>query len=227
MAILVVYKGVPNVPMHTAQASDLTWKQVVFQPELMRLNLGIFMLHLVQMAMFVVVPLMLVQQLGIPVKDHGLKIYLPVMLGAFVLMLPPVIWSEKKGKVRVVFLGSVALLVLVEGLLSTSVATQSWSLIILMLLFFVGFNVLEASLPSLVSRFAPPKSKGLALGVYNTSQSLGLFAGGWLGGRLSASLGATGVFEVCSILLLIWLVLAWPMKPPARVRLQKSSAAPT
>ena len=192
------------------------WLDVALHPELLRLNLGIFLLHLVQMAMFVAVPVALVQQLGLPVERHG-WVYLPVVLGSFVLMLPPVLWSERHGRVRAVFLGSVALLALTEALLA-QYWTHPWALIALLLAFFVGFNVLEASLPSLVSRVAPPAAKGLALGIYNTTQSLGLFAGGALGGWLAHRGGYGLVFWACAALMLLWLVLAWPMRPPARQR---------
>jgi predicted MFS family arabinose efflux permease len=132
-------------------------------------------------------------------------------------MLPPLLWGEKRGKVRTVFLGAVALLALTEALLA-ALWTQPFALVALLLAFFVGFNILEATLPSLVSRVARPAAKGLALGVYNTTQSLGLFCGGWLGGRLAAEHGYAFVFASCAVLLVAWLALAWPMRPPARSR---------
>jgi predicted MFS family arabinose efflux permease len=84
-----------------------------------------------------------------------------------------------------------------------------WSLAILLFLFFCGFNVLEASQPSLASRLAPLGSRGSALGVYNTLQSLGIFAGGAIGGLLIKNLGASGVFTASAALMLAWLGVAW------------------
>lgn len=214
--IAVVLKLVPDAPPVPAAPRGEPWTRVLWHPELLRLNLGIFTLHLVQMAMFVAVPVALVEHLQLPVERHG-WVYLPVVLASFVLMLPPLLWSERHGHVRAVFLGSVALLAATEAMLGVF-WTHPWALVGLLLAFFVGFNVLEASLPSLVSRVAPPSSKGLALGIYNTTQSLGLFAGGALGGWLAHRGGYGLVFGVCAALMLAWLALAWPMRPPARQR---------
>ena len=123
------------------------------------------------------------------------------------------------------FLGAVLLLVITEALLG-ALWTRPVALVALLLAFFVGFNILEASLPSLVSRVAQPASKGLALGIYNTMQSLGLFCGGWLGGRMAAAHGYAFVFDCCAALLLLWLVVAWPMRPPARPRAPIEPADP-
>lgn len=212
--IYVVLARVPDAPPQPAPPSRTPWPRVLLAPELLRLNLGIFTLHLVQMAMFVAVPVALVEHAGIPVRQHG-WVYLPVVLGSFALMLPAMLWGERRGHLRAVFLGSIALLLATEGLLTTF-WRQPVFLIALLLAFFVGFNVLEATLPSLVSRMAPPDAKGLALGVYNTTQALGLFTGGWLGGRIAGSQGYSAVFLMCTALLGLWLLLAWPMRPPAR-----------
>jgi predicted MFS family arabinose efflux permease len=225
--IVVVWRLVPAAPAHVGpQAGSATpresWLQVLLHPELLRLNLGIFTLHLVQMAMFVAIPVALVEHAGWPVQRHG-WVYLPVVLGSFVLMLPPLLWSEKRGRVRTVFLGAILLLAITLALLG-ALWTQRVALVALLLAFFVGFNILEASLPSLVSRVAAPASKGLALGIYNTTQSLGLFCGGWLGGRLAEAHGYGFVFQCCAALLLLWLVVAWPMRPPSRQRAEAEPA---
>jgi predicted MFS family arabinose efflux permease len=169
----------------------------------------------------VAVPVALVEHLALPVQRHG-WVYLPVVLASFALMLPPLLWGERAGRVRAVFLGSIALL-------AFTLAGLGWwwqvpaALVALLLAFFVGFNILEASLPSLVSRVAPPSAKGLALGIYNTAQSLGLFAGGALGGWLATHWGYAAVFHVCAAALLLWLVLAWPMRAPSRQRAAPAS----
>ena len=84
-----------------------------------------------------------------------------------------------------------------------------------MLAFFVAFNVLEAMLPSLVSRIAPAQGRGAAIGVYNTTQTLGVFFGGLLGGWVAAHHGATGVFATCAVLAAVWLRAAVGMRPLA------------
>ncbi|HRO61774.1 MAG TPA: MFS transporter [Burkholderiaceae bacterium] len=212
----VVYWITPPASAPASQRDERTrFRDVAFEPDLMRLNLGIFVLHAVQMAMFVVVPIWLVERAGLPVDAHW-KLYLPVVLASFLIMLPGLLWSERQGRMRSLFIGAVALLLLVQLLL----ALQPSGLVALtglMLAFFTAFNVLEASLPSLVSRLAPVDAKGAALGIYNTTQSLGLFAGGLLGGALQQWLGKPAVFVACAALSGLWLLAArghqrWPSR---------------
>lgn len=188
-------------------------RDIVFDPDLLRLNFGIFVLHTVQMAMFVVVPSWLVESAGLPLPEHW-KVYLPVVLVSFALMMPPLNAAERRGALRSLFAVSVALLALVQALLALH-PSGLVALAALLLVFFVVFNVLEAALPSLVSRIAPPQSKGLALGVYNTTQSLGLFFGGALGGFVAQRFGGQAVFVVTAVLCGLWLLAApglrrWP-----------------
>jgi MFS family permease len=222
-AIGVVVWVVPPAPMHAATLADgaarLPWSRVVLDPQLLRLNFGIFALHTVQMAMFVVVPVLLVER-GLPLPHHW-WVYLPVVLASFALMLPPIIAAERRGRMRVVFLSSVALLALVQAGLAGFTPSLAW-LVAWLLLFFVGFNILEATLPSLISRMAPPASKGLALGVYNTTQAFGLFVGGALGGWLARHGGATAVFGFATFAMLLWLAIAWGMRELPR----RGAAAP-
>ncbi|WP_460841087.1 MFS transporter [Noviherbaspirillum agri] len=213
LAILVVVYVVPAAPPKPL-AKQVPFASVLANAELMRLNYGVFALHLTQMAMFVIVPSALVQYAGLPVADHW-KIYLPVIVASMALMLPPVFVGEKKGKMKQVFLGAIALMLLVQiGLWGFfSQPTMHWSVLVLLLFaFFVSFNILEASQPSLVSRIAPPAAKGAALGVYNTLQALGLFCGGLLGGWLQQQLGASSVFLVAAGLTMVWLIIAASMK---------------
>jgi len=137
-----------------------------------------------------------------------------VMLGSFVLMLPPLFASERHGYLKQVFLGAIGLLLLVQIGFSVFLAQpgSAWWLVALLLAFFISFNILEASQPSLVSRIAPPAAKGAALGVYNTLQSLGLFAGGALGGWLRQHEGASSVFTLGIVASLLWLIIAANMK---------------
>jgi predicted MFS family arabinose efflux permease len=188
---------------------------VALEPDLLRLNLGIFVLHAVQMAMFVVVPAWLVERAGLALGAHW-KLYLPVVLLSFALMVPPMIAAERRGRLRAVFVGAVALLLAVQLLFALS-PVGLVALAGLLLAFFAAFNVLEASLPSLVSRLAPADAKGTALGIYNTTQSLGLFAGGLIGGVVQQQWGKPAVFVACAALVAVWLAAAvshrrWPAR---------------
>src|SRR3989441_8379562 len=171
--------------------------------ELLRLNAGIFILHIVLYAMFVVVPPILVGA-GLPLPEHW-KLYLPVVLASFVLMVPPILYADRRNRPKPVLLGGVALLLAVEAALACTKAGSLAALAALMLGFFVAFNVLEAMLPSLVSRMAPSRGRGVAIGVYNTTQTLGVFFGGLLGGWIGRGHGAGGVFWGCGARCAIWL----------------------
>jgi MFS family permease len=200
------------------------FRDVLLNPSLLRLNLGIFSLHTVQMAMFVVVPGLLVKYGDMPVTSHW-KVYLPAVLASFVLMVPAIIIAEKRNKVKVVFVGAICLLlatVLAMWRGSTSFAVIAGGL----LSFFIAFNILEAMLPSLVSRIAPARAKGAALGVYNTTQALGLFVGGALGGWLLENFDAAAVFLCDAVIVVVWLVAALSMAPlPARKTQVQPAAA--
>ena len=123
---------------------------------------------------------------------------------------------ERRGYLRAVLRAAVVLLLAVQGgfLLVASSGPALWPLVALLFLFFVSFNILEASQPSLVSRLAPPESRGAALGVYNALQSLGLFAGGAVGGALVKMGGTQMLFAACSAAVGVWLVLGWGLKVP-------------
>ncbi len=222
LAILVVLYVVPAAP--ALPAKRVPFSEVLRNGELMRLNYGVFALHLMQMAMFVVVPSALISYAGLPLAEHW-KIYLPVVLASFVLMLPAIFVGEKRGKMKQVFVGAIALLLLVQ-LGMWQFLTSPMLLIALLFFFFVAFNIMEASLPSLVSRIAPPAAKGAALGVYNTLQSLGLFCGGALGGWLKQHAGPSSVFILGTALTLGWLIIASNMQNlPRRGRAQPQAAA--
>lgn len=212
-AIILLLKAVPPAPPPLGH-EKLPLRQVVFDPDLIRLNVGIFVLHMVQMAMFVVLPHALVNHGGLEAAAHW-KVYLPAVLLSFAIMVPAIIAAERKDKMRPIFLAAIGLLVVVQsGLLLYSASL--WALALWLVLFFVAFNVLEATLPSLVSRTAPPSAKGAALGVYNTTQALGLFVGGAAGGYIAQNFGDNAVFAACTGLVLVWLVVANSMNFPQR-----------
>jgi len=218
-AIFVVLQVVPPEPTENLDLSrrvqPATLGDVLRNTELLRLNAGIFALHTMQMAMFVVMPLALVRDGGLPLAEHW-KVYLAVMGGSFLLMLPPIIVGERKGKVKPVFLGAVAVMIGVQvaGLLWLKSLT---GITFTLLAFFFAFNILEAMLPSLTSRFAPGTARGTAIGVFNTTQALGLFAGGAAGGWLMQHYGESSVFVFGLALAALWLLVAAPMRVPERV----------
>lgn len=214
VAILVTLFLVPTPP--PPHPVRLPFRSVLLNPDLVRLNVGVLALHASQVAMFMVVPAML-SDAGMPLDQHW-KVYLPVVLVSFVLMLGPMMAAERYGKVRPVLLGAVGLMTAVQLLFAA--VHGLWGIVGVLLLFFVAFNVLEAMQPSLVSRYAAA-ARGAALGVYNTTQAMGLFLGGAVGGWLLKHEGRSAVFIGCAVVLLLWLIIAWNMKsPPAR----KSSA---
>jgi len=221
-AIVLLRVAVPNPPPLPGGA-PVRFAEVLFDRQLLRLNLGIFTLHMVQMAMFVVVPGLLVSAGGLALSDHW-QVYLPVVLGSFVLMVPAIVVAEKKRRVRAVFLAAIVLLLITEiGFLAGSDSLAG--LVCALLAFFVAFNILEATLPSLISRFAPPRAKGAALGIYNTTQAFGLFLGGALGGTLAKHWGPAAVFAMCTGLVLAWGWVAWGMKAPPNIT-RRSLAVP-
>jgi MFS family permease len=216
-AIGVIVWLVPDAPRRPAAAGAGTpgaLRAVLRDAQLMRLNAGIFVLHLVQMAMFVVVPPLLVAS-GLPLAAHW-KLYLPVVLASFALMLPPVLHADRRNAGRGVMLGAILLLLLAEGGLTFS-GPHVAPLAVLMLAFFCAFNVLEALIPSLVSRLVPAQARGTAIGVYNTTQTLGLFCGGLLGGWIAGRFGPAAVFAACAALALAWLGIAYGMRPVNRI----------
>ena len=210
----IVVWAVPPEPAVAKDAGRGGLRLVLSNPALLRLNIGVFVLNAVQLAMWVVIPALLVQA-GL-VKDDHWHIYLPAVLASFVVM-GGVFPLERRGYLRAVFLGAIGLLVLVQlGLLWVSSGTPSiTSLAWLLFAFFCGFNILEATQPSMVSRIAPVTSRGAAMGIYNTLQSLGFFAGGLMGGQLAKSYGTQGLFLTSAGLMLLWLIVAWPMVAPA------------
>ena len=214
-AIAVIIWVVPSVPMVThSEELQGHWARAVFTRPLIKLDFSIFVVNFLQISMFVVVPLALVKYAGIPLLHHWM-VYLPVAVLSFALAIPGIIWAEKHGHMKAVFVGAVALLVLTM-LGFAAGYTSALGLIAALFFFFVGFNVMEALLPSLVSRTAPPSRKGLALGIYNTGQSLGLFAGGAVGGMLAQHFSKEAVFLAASTLAGLWLLVALTIKPPAK-----------
>ncbi len=214
IGVAVVLWRVPAEPAAQKNQPRGRLSEVLRHPGLMRLNLGVFVLHAVQLAMWVAVPALLVQA-GLPKEQHW-WVYLPAVLASFGVMGGTLFPLERRGSLRAVFLVAVGLIAVVQlgFLLQASATPQLLNLAVLLFLFFCGFNILEASQPSLASRLAPPQVRGAALGVYNTLQSLGFFVGGALGGLLVQNYGTQALFLACAGAMLVWLLAAWPMKAP-------------
>jgi len=214
--IVVVVWWVPT-PRHAAgdpgsRASKDYFREVMANAHLLRLDVGIFTLHMVLTAVFVVAPFALVETLGLE-RDSHWQVYVPVLVGSILLMAPLLILGMRRERTFWVFRLAI-LIVLVGQCVLFSGADQAISLIAGLVCFFVGFNLLEAMLPSLMTRLSPGYAKGTAIGVYNTFEFAGVFAGGALGGILLGLFGSSGVFAFCVLATLMWLVVALTGRTP-------------
>jgi MFS family permease len=180
--------------------------------ELLRLDFGIFALHAMLTASFLVVPALLRRTLGVSVEDQW-YVYLPVLLLSVAVMLPAIIVAEKQRRMKAVFVGAVAALLISQAMLGLG-ADNVFILLAALLVFFSAFNVMEASLPSLITKAAPSAAKGTAMGVYSSLQFLGIFSGGIIGGYANQHWGSGGVFALMALLALVWLVAAATMAQP-------------
>jgi len=223
VSILFLYLIVPD-PKHQIHHRDAEMTtgmlgRVLADRELLRLDFGVFVLFVGLTAMFVILPMVLMDPAH-PLLESAAqwKLYLPVMGGSFVLMVPLVIIAEAKRKMKQVFVSAILMLAVGLGLLS-ALSGSLMSIATALFIFFVGFNVLEATLPSLISKIAPASAKGTAVGVYNTCEFFGAFVGGVLGGFLyvPARHNEAQAFMVIAGLLTLWLLVALIMAPPRHV----------
>ncbi len=218
-AALVVAFLIPKPAItrfHTdTEANGKRLGEVLRNKDLLRLDLGIFTLHAVLMSVFMQIPFLLKNN-GLHATMHW-KVYLPVMLLAFVMMVPPMIYAERRFRVKQVFMGAITLGIVAQLVLLNFHGTVM-NIALALLLFFVAFNLLEATLPSLISKTAPLASKGTAMGVYSSVQFLGAPVGATVGGYLMDHHGGNAVFLFAAGLLLVWLLVASGMQPPAAVR---------
>ncbi|BAU49878.1 MFS transporter [Sulfurifustis variabilis] len=188
---------------------------VLRDPALLRLDIGIFVLHAVLTATFVVLPMTLVRYAGLPGERHW-SVYLPLMLASVVFLFPLIAAGERPRGFRPVFAGSVLALALAQGALYLGHSELPY-LLAALFLFFTGFNVLEASLPSLISRTAPSTAKGAAIGIYSTFQFFGAFVGGAAAGWMHGRFGLASVYAGAGALLAVWFLVAVFTPPPARL----------
>jgi len=224
VAFVVAALVVPAVPKTPKPEHPAPATVVLKHPGLLRLNFGVFCLHLSQVALFVVMPPLLVQLGGI--QTDGLwQVYLPVLFVSFIFMVPIIIFTEKRRAHAKTLRWAVAGLVLVCVGFATTGTHWVW-LLFWLTAFFIAFNVLEALQPSLVSRVAPPELKGLALGVYNTTQATGLFLGGAVGGWLVHTEGNAAVFWAITVLSAVWLAVTWQLTMPPVISKTDETAMP-
>jgi MFS family permease len=218
LGIVILYTMVPN-PVVTkfhrdAEVDSSSIGKVLKNLDLLRLDSGIFILHFSLMCSFLVMPLMLRDMAHLKLAEHW-KVYLPVFVVSLVIMVPFIIIGEKKQKLREVFIGAVALLAGALWVMATS--SGEVELIGGMVMFFIAFNLLEASLPSLISKTADASQKGTAMGIYSSSQFLGAFCGGLAGGFAHGHWGVQGALYTAMGAALVWLLIAATMKKPRQL----------
>lgn len=187
--------------------------RVLTNPNLLRLDLGILVLHMGLTAVFLVLPLALRDTAGLDSAHHW-KLYFPVLMLSVLLMIPFVVIAEGRRKMKQVFLFSIALMAVAQFAFYAFFESL-WGLALALLLYFTAFNVLEATLPSLVAKMSPVESKGTAMGVYSTSQFGGAFLGGVTGGWIHTHFGMEAVFLFAAAAIGIWLLVAWGMPEPS------------
>lgn len=224
VGILVLYASVPTPATLTIHSDAETiphlFKSILSNKDLLRLDFGILVLHAILTATFIVVPLSLEQFTDLSIT-HQWFLYLPVLLFAFFAMLPMIIIAEKKQKMRTMFLFGISLIAIAEfGLWLFH--HNIWMMAFLLFVFFTAFTFLEASLPSLISKQAPAECKGTAMGIYSTSQFLGIFFGGIFGGWILGHFGKNEIFFCSGLLCLIWLAVAYTMREPQTLKIHSA-----
>lgn len=217
LGLIILWRGVPTPPEHSQRGTEGLAVPALFgralkNRHLLRLNFAIFVLHFVLTATFVAAPLVL-EAAGVGNSQHW-HYYLPVMLLAFVAMVPFMFLAERKRKVKSMLLLAIAMLV--AGLAGLAVGDGlSWQWVAAVFIFFTAFNLLEATLPSWLSKQAPAGSKGTAMGVYSTCQFLGASLGGFVGGYCVEFVGIAEVFWSAAACCVVWFLVALFMQPPA------------
>ncbi|HVC53064.1 MAG TPA: MFS transporter [Stellaceae bacterium] len=195
-----------------AEAVPALLARVLRDGELLRLDFAIFALHVILTASFLAVPALLVHTLHLS-NERNWLVYLPVLAASVVLMVPAIIIAEKRNLMKGTFVAAITLLA--ASLIALWAVGQFAAAAVAALVgFFTAFNVMEALLPSLVTKTAPAGAKGTATGVYSSAQFLGIFVGGAAGGWALAAGGPRGVFAFAVVVALVWLLLALTMRRP-------------
>jgi len=221
VAIVLLYLGVPSPPRMTApRGSAIAGLSIALRDgQMVRLHAGIFILHAIMVATFVALPIALRDRAGVDVADHW-KVYIGVLLASVVFTVPLIVVADRANRSRtVMLLGIVLLGAALAGLAGASAG--SVVLMAFLVVYFTGFNTLEASLPAMVSRVAPMRARGAALGVYSTLQYLGAFAGGVLGGWFLGAGGERVVLAACAGLCVGWVLIALGLREPRRLSVER------
>jgi MFS family permease len=217
VGIAITQFVVPNPPRlrvhRDAETVPALFGAVLHNRELLRLDIGIFALHAMLTASFLVVPDLLRGTVGVAVHDQWI-VYLPVLLVSIAVMVPAIIVAEKYRRMKGVFVSAVMALVASQIMLFYG-SGNVFVLLAALIVFFSAFNVMEASLPSLITKVAPPDVKGTAMGVYSSLQFFGIFTGGIIGGMAHQHVGSAGVFVLTTALAVIWLIAAAGMAQPS------------
>ncbi|NRA59535.1 MAG: MFS transporter [Psychrobium sp.] len=201
VVVFIAPNAVSKAPKGDTRAAPELIKDMLKDGQLLRLDVGIFVLHLVITSVFVVLPLMLVN-IDFSTPKHW-QLYFPTLLLSFFFMVPLIIIGAKNDSMRKMY--RLSLLLLASSLALMYVFQQSFiGLFVAVILFFTAFNYLEASLPSLIAKFAPAGKKGTAMGIYSSSQFFGAFVGGIMGGVCLQYGGIGGVFATSTTLVLLW-----------------------
>lgn len=215
--LMLLYTCIPtptqaSKPSHRVIHSNQL-KAVIYNRSLQQLDMGIFFQHLMLTSTFFAVPILLQHYIQQGALQQSTYFYLPLMVGAFLMMIPFIVLSEKKNRAKPIFLSSIALTCFAQLILAFT--HYHWlSLCCLMFVYFTAFNLLEAMLPSLVSKQAPASVKGTAMGVYSSSQFLGIFIGGALSGAMYSIAQTRAIFIMNAMIALLWFIIAWSMHPP-------------
>ncbi len=212
--LLIVYFMIPTPKKlkfaQTVNTSHI--KAIMTNPHLLRLDAGIFFQHLILTSTFFAIPMILRQQIQQGQLNNTWSFYLPIMILSFLIMMPCISLAEKKLKIKLMFTVSITLTALSQWLLAFS-NHSFWTLCLFLFIYFVAFNILEASLPSQVSKHAHQPNRGLASGIYSSCQFLGIFAGGALSGTVFQWFAYPGIFIANGCIALIWLLIAYSMNP--------------
>ena len=213
MVLLFIVPTPAKVTLHRdAEPVPALFKKVLTDGQLIRLDIGICVLHAILTASFIALPITIKGAVGLDVH-HQWYLYLPILAGAVILMAPFIVLAEKYQKVKPVLTGAIVALAITEVILMKW-HNHMYVTILALLIFFTAFTLMEANLPSLISRIVNPANKGTAMGVYSSSQFFGIFIGGSLGGWVYGKYSVEGVFGFSFILALVWLMAAVTMKKP-------------
>lgn len=216
LGLVLLYTMVPNpavlAPHPEVESEPGYFKTVLSNPELLRLDFGVFALHCMMTALFIAIPILLSNHLFIA-AHHQVWLYLIIMILAFMIAMPTIMLGEKKQKLKPIFISSIILLIVCQ-LLFLFLPASMINIAVLLFIFFTAFTLLEAFLPSLISKACPRHAKGTAMGIYSSSQYVGIFVGGSVGGWIFGHYHFSGVFIFCVLISIIWLIIAFSMKPP-------------